>query len=48
MNIFPNFSKFFNFLKPTTNFVLKANPYRYKIKDLNWEKIIGSFYEKEL
>ena len=28
--------------------VLKANPCTYKIKDLNGEKIIGSFYEKEL
>ena len=28
--------------------VLKANPWAYKIKDLNGEKIIGSFYEKEL
>ena len=30
------------------NSVLKANPWTYKIKDLNGEKIIGSFYEKEL
>ena len=28
--------------------VLKPNPWAYKIKDLNGEKIIGSFYEKEL
>ena len=28
--------------------VLKTNPSAYKIKDLNREKIIGSFYEKEL
>ena len=28
--------------------VLKTNPWTYKIKDLNREKIIGSFYEKEL
>ena len=28
--------------------VLKANPGTYKLKDLNVEKIIGSFYEKEL
>ena len=28
--------------------VLKTNPWTYKIKDLNVEKIIGSFYEKEL
>ena len=28
--------------------VLKTNPWTYKIKDLNGEKIIGSFYEKEL
>ena len=30
------------------DFVLKANPWTYKIKDLNKEKIIGSFHEKEL
>ena len=28
--------------------VLKTNPWTYKIKDLSREKIIGSFYEKEL
>ena len=28
--------------------VLKTNPWTYKIKDLKGEKIIGSFYEKEL
>ena len=28
--------------------VLKTNPWTYKIKDLNGEKMIGSFYEKEL
>ena len=28
--------------------VLKTNPWTYKIKDLNGEKVIGSFYEKEL
>ena len=28
--------------------VLKTNPWTFKIKDLNGEKIIGSFYEKEL
>ena len=28
--------------------VLKTNPWTYKLKDLNVEKIIGSFYEKEL
>ena len=27
------------------NSVLKTNPWTYKIKDLNKEKIIGSFYE---
>ena len=27
---------------------LKINTWKYKIKDLNGEKIIGSFYEKEL
>ena len=28
--------------------VLKTNPWTYKIKDLNGEKIIGRFYEEEL
>ena len=28
--------------------VLKTNPWTYKFEDLNGEKIIGSFYEKEL
>ena len=28
--------------------VLKTNPCTYKIKDLNGERMIGSFYEKEL
>ena len=28
--------------------VLKTNPWTRKIKDLNGEKVIGSFYEKEL
>ena len=28
--------------------ILKTNPWVYKIKDLNREKVIGSFYEKEL
>ena len=28
--------------------VFKTNPWTYKIKDLNGEKIIGSFYGKEL
>ena len=28
--------------------VLKINPWTYKMKDLNGEKVIGSFYEKEL
>ena len=27
--------------------VLKANPWTYKIKDWNGEKMIGSFYEKD-
>ena len=27
------------------NSILKTNPWTYKIKDLNGEKIIGSFYE---
>ena len=29
------------------NSVLKTNPWTYKIKDLNEEKIIGSFHEKK-
>ena len=29
------------------DFVLKTNSWTYKIKDLNVEKIIGSFYEKK-
>ena len=32
----------------TIDSVLKTNPGTYKIKDLNREKIIESFYEKEL
>ena len=28
--------------------VLKTKPWTYKVKDLNRETIIGSFYEKEL
>ena len=28
--------------------VLKTNPWTYKIEDLNGEKIIGSFYQKDL
>ena len=28
--------------------VLKANPWTYKIKDLNGEKIIRSFYDKKI
>ena len=28
--------------------VLKINPWTYKIKDLNGEKIIGNFSKKEL
>ena len=28
--------------------VLKTNPWTYKIKDLNGETIMRSFYEKEL
>ena len=27
---------------------LKINPWTYKIKDLNGEKIIGNYYKKEL
>ena len=30
------------------DFVLKINPWTYKTKDLNWEKIIRSFYENAL
>ena len=30
------------------DYVLNVNRWTYKIKDLNGEKIIGSFYEKEL
>ena len=30
------------------NSVLKTNPCTYKIKDLNGEKIIETFYEKEI
>ena len=30
------------------DFVLKTNPWTYKIKDLNRETVIESFYEKEL
>ena len=33
---------------PLTNYVLKTNPWKSKIKDLNGEKIIGSYYEKQL
>ena len=29
-------------------FFFQTNPWTYKIKDLNREKIIGSFYRKEL
>ena len=29
-------------------FILKTNPWTYKLEDLNEEKIIGSFYEKQL
>ena len=32
----------------TINSLLKTNPWTYKIKYLNREKIIGSFHEKEL
>ena len=30
------------------NSVLKTNPWNHKSKDINGEKIIGSFYEKDL
>ena len=30
------------------NCLLKTNPWTYKVKDLNGEKIIKSFYENEL
>ena len=32
----------------TTDSVLKTNHWTYRMKDLNWEKIVGSFHEKEL
>ena len=32
----------------TINSVLKTNPWAYKVKDLNGEKILGRFYAKEL
>ena len=32
----------------TINFVLKTNPWAYKIRDLNGEKILGRFYAKAL
>ena len=28
--------------------VLKTNPWTYKVKDLNGEKMIGGFYEQEM
>ena len=47
-----NFSKSYTENWPrksfVTNSVSKTIPWKYKIKDLNGEKIIGSFYEKEL
>ena len=30
------------------DYVLKANSWTYKIKDFNGEKIVRTFYEKEL
>ena len=48
-NIFSNvYTK--NWLKEifVINSVLKTNPWTYKTKDLNGEKVIGSFYENEL
>ena len=30
------------------DFVLKANPWTYKIRDINREEVIGSFYENEM
>ena len=30
------------------HYVLKNNPWTYKIKHLNGEKMIGSFYQKEM
>ena len=46
------FSKYYakNWLRDTffIDSVLKTNPWTFKIKDLNGEKIIGSFYKKEL
>ena len=45
-----NFSIAENWSRETfiTDSVLKTNHWTYRIKDLNWEKIIGSFHEKEL
>ena len=31
-----------------TDSAVKTNPWTYRIKDLNGEKLTGSFYEKEL
>jgi hypothetical protein len=28
--------------------ILKTRPVTYKIKDLNWEQIVGTFYNEEL
>ena len=30
------------------DYVMKTNPWTHKVKDLKGEKIIGSFYEKDL
>ena len=30
------------------DFIMKTNPWMYRIKDSDGEKIIGSFYEKKL
>ena len=45
-----NFSIAENWSRETfiTDSVLKTNHWTYRIKDLNWEKIIGNFHEKEL
>ena len=47
-----NFSKYYTNIwsieTPMMNFVLKANSWTHKIKDLNGEILVGSFYEKEL
>ena len=48
-NIFSKgYTKYWSRVIFIINSILKTNPWTYKIKDLNGEKTIGSFYEKEL